>query len=116
MMERKLKVFISGPMTGYDNLNAVMFSMAEERFKRAGYEVVNPVHLYDINNIPPYEECVKISLRVLIDCDAIALLPNWQRSKGAVKEAGLARILDLKVFLALDMIEVGPTILPLMVV
>ena len=42
---RKLKVFISGPMTGYENFNFKKFDTIADRLLRAGVDVVNPVDI-----------------------------------------------------------------------
>lgn len=93
-----MKVFISGPMSGYDNYNFPAFYAAEEKFKAQGYEVVNPARLFEnVEVIPSWEECMRITLRGLIECSAIHILDGWEFSRGASIEVSLASQLGYKV-------------------
>ena len=98
-----MKVYISGPMTGLPDLNFPAFNRAAEELRAAGYEVraegfevVNPAELNPDPNTP-YSECMRKDLRALLDCDAIALLPGWENSRGAKMEFEVAQICAMKV-------------------
>ena len=41
----KLRIFLSGPMTGYENFNFDQFNFIENVLNRYGIEVVNPVRI-----------------------------------------------------------------------
>lgn len=89
-----MKVYISGPMTGYKNLNKGAFLEAENMLKDKGYEVINP------HNYPyaPYEVCMRRDIQLLIGCDAIFMLNGWSKSRGAKVEYAVAQILGLKIY------------------
>ncbi|ECE8819412.1 DUF4406 domain-containing protein, partial [Salmonella enterica subsp. enterica serovar Reading] len=40
-----MKVYIAGPMTGYENFNREAFHRAEKALKREGHTVLNPAVL-----------------------------------------------------------------------
>lgn len=94
-------VYISGPMTGFTDLNFPAFNKAAAEMRERGYEVVNPV---DINPDPdtPWTECMRNDIKALLACTHIALLPGWQRSKGARIEAGIAFDLGMELIYVQD--------------
>lgn len=91
-----MKVYISGPMTGYVDHNFPAFHAAADHLRGKGYEVVNPAEMDDPS--ATHEELAAIphwwylrrDIRALMDCDAIYLLPGWRWSKGANLEATVA--------------------------
>lgn len=110
------KIYIAGPMRGIKDFNFPAFFAAEEELKAQGYIVFNPARrdedhcgkgfaksetgtLSDITD-------TKFSLRnalhddttfISLHADAIALLPGWEKSKGANAEHALAVALGLEV-------------------
>lgn len=91
---KKPKVYISGPMTGYDNENKPAFFEAEEKLKEK-YTVVNPARNQEGLE---YAEYIKIDVKNILKCDALYLLPGWQYSTGARLEHELAVVLKLDIF------------------
>lgn len=111
-----MKIYLSGPMRGYPYFNFPTFMAEATRLRADGHEVFCPAesdlkeygplvcasstgNLADIKN-------VSFSLREALfrDCEyicktaeAIALLPGWQKSKGATAEHALAVALGLQV-------------------
>lgn len=74
------KVYISGPMTGIENLNKEAFNEAEKLLISQGHEVINPAVLPDGMN---YDDYIKIAKVFIDNCDRIYLLKDWEKSKGA---------------------------------
>lgn len=93
------KVYIAGPMSGYEEFNFPAFNRAEELLRESyGYEhVVNPAKLHPTTDLP-WVEFLKRDLRELIDCDAVFLLEGWEKSRGATFEAVVAYILGLRLY------------------
>lgn len=87
-----MKIYISGPITGMPNENIEAFKDAELRLKAAGFEVVNP-HENGLSKEAPWLEHLKMDIRLMMDCDALCMLPGWQRSRGAKVENSLAESL-----------------------
>lgn len=88
------RVYVAGPMSGYPDHNFHEFRREAQRLRQIGFEVVNPV---DINPDPktPWAECMKVDIKALMDCDLIALLPNWEASRGARLEVHIAQALGI---------------------
>ncbi len=106
------KVYIAGPMTGYDDWNFPAFFEAERQLLELGYEVINPAH----NDGSTYEEALasansgkhswgwymRRDLKHVLEVDIICLLPNWRSSKGALLEVEVAKALDLPLMVLRD--------------
>jgi hypothetical protein len=91
-------VYISGPITGKPDLNRPAFAKAAASLTASGYLVVNP---FDVCQNPgSWEEAMRADIKALMDCTHIALLPDWNRSRGARIEAELAAHLGMgRIFL-----------------
>jgi len=90
------RVYVSGPMSGLPDHNFPAFNEQAAKLRAAGYEVINPAEL-NPNTSMTWEECMRVDLRELCSCDAIALMPGWERSKGANLELHVAHRLGLEV-------------------
>ena len=91
----KPRVYLAGPMTGIKDSNYPAFHKAAASLRASGYEVENPAD----NPAPPcetWEGYMRMALRQLVKCDQIALLPGWERSRGATIEARLAADLGMR--------------------
>lgn len=118
-----MKVYIAGPMTGLPEHNFPAFNAAAQAWREAGWTVINPAELdppgisHDVLAKVPkewyYERDFGYFLGYLPhdsrDCaegdyfephaiDAIAMLPGWQNSEGAVGELNMAKLLRKRVF------------------
>lgn len=91
-----MRVYISGPMTGLPDLNFPAFHRAAKLLRGLDYVVVNPA---DINpgGAMSWHDCMRADIKALCDCDALVLLPGWERSKGAHLELHLAHRLELQI-------------------
>lgn len=94
-----MKVFISGPMSGYEDFNRPAFMAAEKLLKEAGFDVFNPAWM-DVGlgeqNVDFYsywekKELLAMDIHALSCCDAIYHLSNWHKSDGARLEHAFAR-------------------------
>lgn len=90
------RIYISGPMTGLPELNFPAFHSAASRLRALGHEVVNPAEL-NPDPAAKWSDCMRTDIKALMDCDAIAMLPGWQDSKGASLEHHIANQLGLGV-------------------
>ena len=93
--EEGCKVFISGPMSGYDNYNRAMFDLAEDFLHALGCAVFNPGNLTCFDQGWRHDEIMSIDIFALKHCDVILHLPGWERSKGAWDEALHAKSFDI---------------------
>lgn len=95
-----MKVYIAGPMTGYENFNYEAFHAAEAALRAAGYEPINPAHSEaknDTGKPRAWGWYLRHAIRALMDADGVALLPGWRSSRGALLEKDVAEALDMRV-------------------
>lgn len=83
-------------MTGYVDLNFPAFHAHAARLRAAGWHVENPAEI-NADSTAKWEDCMRADIAQLVTCDAILLLPGWQKSRGANIEAGLAHALGMSV-------------------
>ncbi|SEI42098.1 protein of unknown function [Paraburkholderia diazotrophica] len=98
-----MRLYVAGPMTGFPQLNFPAFHAETARLRAMGYEIVNPAEI----NVDPsagWLECMRADIKQLVDCDGIALLEGWAKSRGASIEQYLARALGLRVYDARNII------------
>jgi hypothetical protein len=88
-------IYISGPMTGHEDLNFPAFYEAEEILKARGFEVINPAAIEQPDKT--WEACMRKDNVELMRADMIVTLPNWERSKGARLEVEIGTALGMKV-------------------
>ena len=90
-----MKIYISGPMTGYKDFNYPAFRKAEKQLKEKGFkDIENPAS-------NPEQVCwqdyMKVALRQMLLCDVVVLITGWGDSKGAREEVILPHKLNIKV-------------------
>lgn len=99
-MKNKTYVYVSGPMTGIKNNNAPAFNAAARALRRLGYKVVNPAE-YDsaLGKGMSWTDCLRRDLALICNkCSVMALLPGWERSKGANLEVYVAEKLGMAIY------------------
>lgn len=84
-------------MTGYPGCNFAEFNDAAARLRNAGYEVVNPAEMDGGSTSQSWEYYLKRDLPQLLSCDYVALLPGWERSRGARLEVQTAQAVGMPV-------------------
>lgn len=88
------RLYIAGPCTGYPDLNYPAFNAAAAQLRAMGFEVENPAE----NPAPAcgtWQAYMRMSVRQISTVDAVVLLPNWAKSRGARAEFRLAADLML---------------------
>ena len=116
--EKQKAVYVAGPMRGYPQFNFPAFFAAGDKLEKEGWKVFNPAKkdqdqygdgLWKENKTGDEAEAssnVGFSLRdalawdtekICKECDAIAMLPGWEKSNGAKAEWALAVALGLEV-------------------
>ncbi len=107
-------IYIAGAMRGHPKFNFDAFDAAEIRLKNAGWKTINPAQLdrkvgFDPERDKPDREFLKKALirdvLSIFESDAIALLPNWEESRGVRIELAIARELGIPIYLYPTMLE-----------
>ncbi len=110
-----MKIYIAGPMSGVADFNFPLFFETEAQLKELGYEVINPAR----NDGETLEKALenagsperprkswthymRIDLGSVVSVDALCLLPDWQKSKGARLEVHVAQELGIPIYLLRD--------------
>lgn len=90
------KCYIAGKVSGMPYSRALCkFQRAENYLRQKGYLVVNPTRL--CKSHWGWYRCMAVCLWNLLWCSHIALLDNWQDSRGARVEYKLAKLLNKKI-------------------
>jgi hypothetical protein len=88
------RVYLSGPMSGIADNNFPAFHEWAARLRADGFDVVSPAEIQEAGT---WELCLRADLRELCTCEAIALMPGWENSKGANLELHVAHRLGMEV-------------------
>ncbi len=105
-----MKTYIAGPMTGYPDLNFPAFHAKAAEQRALGYSVVNPAEINGgVAELAAcatmtkaeldahYRSCMVNDITALVGCERIVMLDGWTRSKGAMLEHHIARVLGLEI-------------------
>jgi nucleoside 2-deoxyribosyltransferase len=88
------KIYIAGPMTGYENFNRDSFNSAANCCLDNGAVPLNPAILPDGLTQGQYMDICFAMIRA---ADAIYLLKGYEESKGAMAELAYAEKLELEI-------------------
>src|ERR1700722_7592921 len=98
-----MRLYLAGPMRGYDRYNFPAFDRATRLLRAVGYTVVSPAEidramgLDETQELPDWfdsEATLRTDFYAIKSCQGIALLPSWKKSTGAMREVAFARELD----------------------
>lgn len=96
-------IYLSGPMSGLPDLNYPEFHRVAKELNERGFEVLSPAdivlpkELLDLigdDKEELWNEYMKRAIPMLMQCNTIAMLKGWQKSRGARIELFLAKELD----------------------
>jgi hypothetical protein len=109
-VSRTWRVYVSGPVTGMPRSEArALFKAACLKVELAGHIAINPLDIphpdncgceQPIDGSHNWECALRKDIRVLINCDAILMLPGWMHSEGAELERYIARRLCIPIYLS----------------
>jgi len=95
MVDRRITVYLSGPMTGKPAFNYPAFHAAARHLRGKGYFVLNPAESFDGDTSRRREDYMRKDIEMLLQADIVALLPGWERSRGVAVEIAVATELGL---------------------
>lgn len=105
-MSPRKRVYLAGPMRGILEFNFPAFDKAADEAFAQGWLPVSPADLdREMGFDEKRDEPSPADLRTMIirdvvelsKCDAIALLPGWERSSGVAVELAVAKFLGLQI-------------------
>lgn len=91
-------IYVSGPMTGYPELNFPAFRDMRWKLRRMGYSVLCPAETNAKNLDWHYSALMKSDLTLLLGAGSVVVLPGWKNSRGATIEVVVARTIGLPIF------------------
>lgn len=92
-------VYISGPITGFEEGNFSAFKQMEDRLKELECGIINPHRLFTTDEVQNFqwEDFMKRCIKHMMDADLVVTLDEWHNSKGATMEVHIAHSLGIKV-------------------
>lgn len=105
------KVYLAGPMRGYDLWNFPAFDRYAADLRSWGLEVISPAELDRAIGFSEYDTvlpedfmagAMRRDIEALLKVDAVALMPGWEKSSGVAIELTVARALGLSAYLIVD--------------
>lgn len=101
---RENRVYVAGPMTGLKEFNYPAFNAVADKLRAKGYEVENPADHGTVKGAE-WADYMAYDLTRLGLCGMIALLPDWENSKGARLEVHIAEQLGMAIVNAHDLVS-----------
>ena len=98
-------IYLCGPMTGLPEYNYPSFRAAAAELRAMGWTVINPAENAAPTADPTWDDWMRISLEQVRSASLLALLPGWERSKGAQLEVETARGLGIPCFALKDVLS-----------
>lgn len=97
------RIYASGPMTSYPELNCPAFAVETARFRALRYEVFSPAEINPAGGT--WHERMQREIPQMVTCNLLAKLPGWIGLPGACIEILLAQQLEIKVAMASSITE-----------
>jgi len=101
---RANRLYLAGPMTGFEDFNFPAFNKMAADLRGRGYDVENPAE-HGVVDGADWADYMAYDLTRLGLCGQVAVLPGWENSKGARLEVHIARELGMKVVNAHDLVS-----------
>lgn len=101
------RVYLAGPMTGLPDLNYPVFHAAAAYLRAQGYTVESPAECELPPDTTSWQQFMRSGITQLMRCDAIVMLPGWQKSKGANAEHTIAKLIEMPVMMLEEAIAHG---------
>lgn len=102
--DRTNRLYLAGPMTGFEDFNFPTFNKMAADLRGRGYTVENPAE-HGVVADADWADYMAYDLTRLGLCGMVAVLPGWENSKGARLEVHIARELGMQVVNAHDLLS-----------
>lgn len=97
------RVYLAGPMSGLPDDNVPAFLAAGADLRARGWDVVIPCEGHADQATDSWEGWMRKDIALVLGVEGLALLPGWERSRGACREVTVALTLGMPLFDALTM-------------
>ncbi len=97
MRNKLYDLYLSGPMTGVADLNRPAFAKMAKALRKKGYSTISPPELDKNEPQRSWEGCLRRDIKHLMACKAIATLPRWTKSRGALLEVYIGKALKMPI-------------------
>lgn len=97
-MQYTYDIYLSGPMAGMPDNNHSDFLRAAANLQSCGYRVFNPAALFGGLQIMHRRQYQHANLNALLQSAALAALPGYELSAGALLELAVATELDIPTY------------------
>ncbi|WP_081265149.1 DUF4406 domain-containing protein [Pseudomonas fluorescens] len=101
---RANRLYLAGPMTGFEDFNFPAFNKIAADLRARGYVVENPAE-HGLVDGADRADYMAYDLTRLGLCGQVAVLPGWENSKGARLKVHIARELGMPVANAHDLVS-----------
>lgn len=121
------RVYIAGPMTGIPLYNFPAFDAAAEAWRARNWSVVSPADLtreiwlqqcgreFDPastdTSATDYRMFMRADLTAVMGVDALALLPGWEKSRGAALEIAVGNVFGKEFYHAESFEKIAPEVM-----
>jgi hypothetical protein len=85
-----MRLYVAGPMTGYDNYNFDKFNTVTRELAWMGHEVYNPASSFNGAQDLPYDLYLRHAVQMVTMVNGLVLLKGWEQSRGALTEVHVA--------------------------
>lgn len=103
------KIYIAGPMRGYNDFNFPAFDGMQTLLSKRGWVVISPTDLDRVfegwcdyppegSTFPDPDPFIIRDVVALMQCDAIVMLCGWQHSVGATAEHAIAKWRGMEIY------------------
>ena len=91
-MEKKLKMYLSFPITGRNIKDVKVYARRiKKTWEDKGYEVITPFEVVPEDE-KPYSYCMGKDIEAVLECDGIIMCEDWFMSKGCRTENYVAQV------------------------
>lgn len=88
------KVYLAGPMSHYPDFNYHAFQAHARNLRAVGFEVANPAEINPDTSIG-WRASMLRDIPHVLGADCIAVMPDWELSRGARLEVHIAQELGI---------------------
>lgn len=105
-----MKVYLAGPMSGYPDHNFPAFHAAAKAWRAKGHIVFSPAEQHGGSTSLPIEVYWRNDVSMILQVEALALLPGIEQSNYGKREVLLADGLGLMFFDAITFEAIAPRV------